>query len=198
MRRLIHRCYDLGLKIRSIEMLSQTNIPRHKVNRAFALLVAFLMLSGLVVLLASLGSVSPPTALVKSTGWKVSGAFTKLSESVDSMQVPRGLSSDSNFMMFRSWTPAGGAKGQVESAPFMPPRYLAVPYIRGDLRVFDEPDEIKLTCTASSAEMIVSSAPTFDEWVIAYLEIPATFCDSSVCLIASARGHSATSYLGIA
>ncbi len=160
--------------------------------------ILILVTSVFVGFAAGLGRVEPPKALVAAAGWQIVGDFPRFSDGFQPSQIPPELVEDPNFVAWRSWVAEGGAKGVVTSAPFQALEFIAIPYARGDVRGYSQPDEVLIQCIDSGATLTVSSAQTFAEWVVAYLKIPTKFCSSPVRLIAVAKAPTPGAYLGIA
>jgi hypothetical protein len=157
-----------------------------------------LVTSVFVGFVAELGRLEPPRALVKADGWQTVGSFPQLKDKLQPLQVPPELADDPNFVAWRNWTPEGSTKGAVTSAPFQAPEFIAVPYAKGGMRGYNQADEVLIQCIDSGATLTVSSAQTFDQFVVAYLKIPRDFCSSFVRLVAVSRSMSRDTYLGIA
>ena len=166
--------------------------------RALAAYILILVTSVLVAFVAELGRVEAPKALVKADGWQTRGTFPQLKVKLQPLQAPPELADDPNFVTWRNWTPNGSTIGAITSAPFQAPEFIAVPYAKGGMRGYNQADEVLIQCIDSGATLTVSSAQTFDQFVVAYLKIPRDFCDSSVRLAAVSRSMSPDTYLGIA
>jgi len=174
--------------------------PLPVLTRKSSLAVFIFILLTLVILafVAGLGHVDPPAALVKADGWQTVGVFPELTGKLPPLQAPPELADDPNFVTWSNWSPNGGTKGTVTSAPFQAPEFIAVPYARGGMRGYSETDQILIQCVDSGATLTVASAQTFGEWMVAYLEIPRNFCSSSVWLVAVSMAMSRDDYLGVA
>lgn len=172
-------------------------LPR-TANRPLVIFIVFLVTSVFVGFAAGLGRVEPPKALVTPDGWQIVGAFPRVLDGFQPLQIPPELAEDPNFVAWRSWVPEGSAKGMVTSAPFQAPEFIAIPYVRGGIRGYDQADEVLIQCISSGATLTVSSAQTFAEWVVAYLKIPTEFCSSPLRLIAVAKAATPDAYVGIA
>ena len=145
-----------------------------------------------------LGSFHDPMPLVGPSGWTVTGQFPSLPDKPLPQQVPDSMSGDASFVMFRSWTKEGGAKGTVTSPPFRAAPYMALPFARGEQRGYPNPDLLYLRCQATGSTWNVSSAQTFYEWNIAYEHVPTSFCADNVVLVATSNGAFPHGYLGVA
>ncbi|PCE25225.1 hypothetical protein BWP39_11925 [Paraburkholderia acidicola] len=152
----------------------------------------------LLAAILSLGKVSAPRPLVVASGWTETGLFPPLKDAPSALQVPQTMLDSPGFAMWRTWSSTGATKGTIESPPFKAPHYMAVPFQRGGNRGYVNADEINLECKASGRRLIVSSLQTFDEWSVAYVSVPASFCASEVSLIAVSNAAAPDSYLGIA
>ncbi|WP_232458920.1 hypothetical protein [Burkholderia ubonensis] len=160
-------------------------------------ILILLLLTG-ILFVASFGAVTEPRPLVSPSEWRQAGQFPALADTLSPLQIPTSMSGNPAFRMFRSWTERGALKGTISSSSFKPAPYMAVPFQRGGQRHYPNPDEIYFRCESSGAKFSVSSAQSFDEWNVAYVHLPPSFCAGEVTLNGTSNATLPEAYLGIA
>jgi hypothetical protein len=146
-------------------------------------------LVGLVILLL----VEPPKIpLVGRDSWRTTGAFTqnvrpRLGE------ISRSILLNPQSVFWRSWTQESGSQpGLVVSAPFAAPTWLAVPFAGYPA----EPGiELYLECLVDGRRLPITQGNAHETWVERTLWIGASWCPSTVRLVA--RSESQRSYVAL-
>jgi len=130
------------------------------------------------------GDMRTVRALVPEDGWSMSGAFSAEAAMSNAQQIPSELWSDPSFRYWQAWTADGSpAIGQIESAPFKSPSFVAIPY--GGFPDEVPGNRIVLRCEASTAEIAVSRFRMNDLRATSYLYVPGSFCSGDIRLVAS-------------
>jgi hypothetical protein len=161
-------------------------------------LVFVLLLATILGAMLSIGKVAAPRPLVGPANWVQTGNFPALKDMPSPLQVPDSMLKAPEFAMWRTWTPDGALKGTLESPVFKAPHYIAVPFQRGGSRGYANGDELYLSCKDTGKKLSISSLQTFDEWSVAYAEVPERFCNSEVNLVAVSNAAFRDSYLSVA
>jgi hypothetical protein len=152
---------------------------RHWVVVGFAPAMLLFAVAGIALALWPKDGGAP---LVGASDWKIEGRFFRVDpEAVSLFDVPRPA--DGRIDFWRSWSPETlGTVGTIRSAPFPPPRYVAVPFYGFPAEV--PGNRIFLRCVSTGREREIATLRTNDRWAMAYLTIERTFCPGSIELVA--------------
>jgi hypothetical protein len=138
-----------------------------------------------VIAILELGQIGTPEPLVSTEGWTAPGKIRPLQFVVSN--IPQEMQSDPKFSLWSTWTTLGTVKGDITSPPFKASRYLAVPFRIGGERGYPDSDRVILRCNASGGEVPIATGQSFDEWNVAYIQVPSAFCGSDVQIVASSN-----------
>ncbi|MBN8998349.1 MAG: hypothetical protein J0H54_02890, partial [Rhizobiales bacterium] len=128
-----------------------------------------------------------PRALVAADGWTASGDFAPAAPDSPQIAIDPSIVRDPAFRYWQAYAPDGRAlRGQLVSAPFPPPRFLAVPY--GGFPEEVAGNRIVLHCVSTGAEHPVSRIRMNDGRATSYLALPPEFCQGDIRLVASVDG----------
>lgn len=160
-------------------------------TRVGALVGGVLALAALVWIAVGVWSLIPgsnaPRVLVGPDGWTATGDFKLDSGMSDPLTIPHAFWSDPSFRFWQAiGTPERRPHGSVQSAPFDPPPYIAVPYA-------GFPDEvpgnrIEIRCVDSGATYPVSRFRMNDRRAISFIALPDGFCAGQVRVEAAVDG----------
>jgi hypothetical protein len=131
----------------------------------------------------ALGPFGPVRPLVGEDGWEQTAGFSRDRLQLAFVDAPRSIAQSPSLVTWRSWSPqTGGMTGELRTAPFLLPDYLAVPYagFPGEA----PGNRIVLRCELDGREMPVASLRTNAQWATVFLRT-AGFCSGSARLIAS-------------
>lgn len=160
-------------------------------SRGGAIVRCVIVVAALVWIAAGLWSLLPgsnaPRVLVGPDGWTTSGDFKLDAGMSDPLAIPHAFWSDPSFRFWQAiGTPERRPHGSVQSAPFDPPPYIAVPYA-------GFPDEvpgnrIEIRCVDGGATYPVSRFRMNDRRATSFIALPDGFCAGQVRVEAAVDG----------
>lgn len=160
-------------------------------TRAGAIVRGVLVLAAVVWIAMGVWSLlagsSAPRALVGPDGWTATGDFKLDSSGSDPLAIPHMFWSDASFRFWQAMgTPDRTAHGTIQSAPFDPPPFIAVPYA-------GFPDEvpgnrIDIRCVGSGATYPVSRFRMNDRRATSFVALPDGFCSGKALVEAAIDG----------
>jgi hypothetical protein len=121
--------------------------------------------------------------LVGEDGWEQTAGFSRDRLPITPLEAPSNIAQSSSLVTWRSWSSQTGTmSGELRTAPFALPDYVAVPYagFPGEA----PGNRIVLRCELDGREMPVASLRTNAQWATVFLHT-AGFCSGPARLIAS-------------
>lgn len=125
----------------------------------------------------------PARPLVQRSGWHITGqAFENVKPG--RFELPRSLAESPSAVYWRTWQPTGATRGTVTTIPFVPSRYMAIPYggFAGDPGI-----TLHLRCPVSGETMRLATARTNNQMTEAMVRVPRGWCAGPVVLQAESQ-----------
>lgn len=155
-----------------------------------ALIVA--LVAGLIAsLLLAAWPATPARPLVPKNGWRITGqAFQNVKPG--RFELPRSMAESPDAVYWRTWNLTGAKRGTITTTPFVPTRYMAIPYggFAGKPGI-----QLDLRCVASGKTMSLATARTNNQMTEATVRMPHGWCAGPVVL--RAESHSTEKYIEV-